>query len=369
MYGKVKFCPYCGNEARDVVATGRAGADFIFANQIDQPLSRFGIDRFSEKKTVAENVMTAKSLSDTTAREASAAVPLPLAKEDTSNEVLIQPLLPAASDNSINVVSPPKPVLVPAPQRTKWLSKLVVIGVLAGVGLWYLKKSSAPVSISAPPQISTTAPKSTKKPHKIAPKPTMSVVSVGDALSPFPISESGKHLDGMLNGAKDGNDASIMNARRLLQGVVLPPRGDRKRARTFNVAALDALQKGDSMEAVNLLLNAVKADPADQEIVNNLAYALYKAQRLQEALDAVVAALTVAPERAAAWANLGMIQADLGKTDIAVAAFMLSHRFSQNQQKTKDFLQKLIQEESSAQVRAAAEKALSQISAIPTPVQ
>lgn len=369
MYGKVKFCPYCGNEARDVVATGRAGADFIFANQIDQPLSRFGIDRFPEKKTVAENVMTAKSLRDTTEREANTAVPLPLAKEDTSNEVLIQPLLPAASDNSINVVSPPKPALVPAPQRTKWLSKLVVIGVLAGVGLWYLKNSSAPVSISAPPQVSAPVPKTAKKSQKVVQKPTMSVVSVGDALSPFPKIEAGNHLDAMLNGAKDGNDASIVNARRLLQGVALPPRGDRKRARAFNAVALDALQKGDSMDAVNLLLNAVKADPADQEIVNNLAYALYKAQRFQEALDVVLAALTLAPERSAAWANLGMIQADLGKTDIAVAAFLLSHRFSQNQQKTKDFLQKLIQEESSTQVRAAAEKALSQISAMPTPVQ
>lgn len=189
----------------------------------------------------------------------------------------------------------------------------------------------------------------------------MPVTSVGEVLSPFPLNEARKHLGAMLDGAKDGNDDTIIEARRSLKGIALPPRGDRKIARTVNTVALDSLRKGDSIEAVKWLLGAVKADPADAEVVNNLAFALYKSQRLADARSAALAALTLAPERAAAWANLAAILADEGKPDSAVAAFQLSHRFSVNKQKTKEFLQKLAQEEGSAQVREAAGKALSTI--------
>lgn len=340
-YGKVRFCPYCGKEARGAVAT------------------------LAAQKAVAANGMSGESPKkqdrqippdDTIERQAGKEAALP----------------PATGDVPIKEREPVPPPL------PKWVPALILVSLLAGTGLWYLNKPPDPALISAAPPVSAPAPRPMKMPDKIAPHPSVPesrppmaavpAVSVGDVLSLFPTSEAGKYLDAMLEGAKLGNDASIINARRLLQDVVLPRRGDRNRARASNTDALYALRNGDAMEAVNLFLNAVKADPADEEIVNNLAYALYKSKRLQEALDSAVAALALAPERSAAWANMAMIQADKGHADIAVAAFLLAHRFSQNRQKTKKFLRQLMREESSVQLRAAAEKALDRISAMPAAV-
>ena len=201
--------------------------------------------------------------------------------------------------------------------------------------------------------------------------PTASVaspatLSVGEVLALYPLNESRKHLGKMLDGARLGSDSAVTEARLALQGIILPPRGDRKAARAANAASLESLQKSEFDSAVKWSLVAVKADPSDQEVVNNLAYSLYKSRQLPDARLATLASLSLAPERTAAWANLASILAEEGKGDSAIAAFLLSHRFSQNKQKTLDFLQKLIQEDASVQVRDAAEKALSKLSATPS---
>lgn len=382
LYGRVKYCPFCGEEARDVIAMA-TGEEAVAA-----PVA-------AEKSSSVEMPAVARvHVVDYTPTEVR--VEPPVLADATLPEAPERLLKPKVEKKEAgDLAQEPNPETKLDTGRSRWFPKLIIVSVIAGIGWWYLKKSpeSAPIPTSPSVNVSKQAPSKRPKASVSAPQmpaPTMpsskqksvesssgvalpsvkeskpyatelSVTAVGEILSLFPLNETRKLLGAMLDGARDGNDAGIILARRSLQGISVPPRGDRKAARAANTTGLDALQKGDANEAVKWLLGAVKADPADQEIVNNLAFALYKSQRLVDARSAALAALTLAPERGAAWANLATILADEGKADSAVAGFLLLHRFSTNQQKTKEYLQKLIQEDASVQVREAAETALSKI--------
>ena len=164
-----------------------------------------------------------------------------------------------------------------------------------------------------------------------------------------------------MDAVKVSSDAEITEGIDALKRLVLPSRGDRKIARAANENGLAALKAESYDEAALLFISAVQADPADQEIINNLAFALEKGHRLAEARAAALSSLALAPTRSSAWANLATILAAEGKEDSAVSCFQLTYKFSQNQQKTIEYLQKLVQENSDARVRDVATKALALI--------
>ena len=193
------------------------------------------------------------------------------------------------------------------------------------------------------------------------------VPSLAGLLAQMPISEARGHLWAMLDAVRNGNDTSVTAARRQLDLLILPTHGDRKKARFENDEALKSLKNDDAQGAINRLLVAANADPADQEILNNLGFALYKADRLADAKLAMIAALALAPERASAWSNLALILANEGKTEDALSAFRLTYRYSQNTQKTRIFLEKLAQEDTSLAVRETASRALNAIPEVAPP--
>jgi len=221
-----------------------------------------------------------------------------------------------------------------------------------------------PAEKSDMPKVETTEPVKTAQPEPEAASPKLQLV---DVLQQIPVKDAQEILLAMMNAAREGDDARLRAVRRELQRIPLPSHGNRSAARLANSAALDAFRRGDFNEATEKLMNGVKADPADQELVNNLAYALYRQKRLDEAKTASVAALTLAPERTSAWSNLGEILAEDGDQDKAVLAFLLAYKFSSDQQKTHTFLQKLAQDESSFQVRNAASQTLRRIAQLPPP--
>jgi Flp pilus assembly protein TadD len=83
---------------------------------------------------------------------------------------------------------------------------------------------------------------------------------------------------------------------------------------------------------------------------------------MDEASQASMAALTLNPTRTSAWINLAMISAAQGKQKTAVSAYLLGYKYSQNPQKTEEFLAKQIQEDNEA-IRLGASKALEIIEA------
>lgn len=368
-YGKVSYCPYCGKEAAK--PPGKPEVHPI------EPEEKIPLP----KPTVKVEEETGKAFEDGRA-----------VRKPERSLGSQEPSGPQGGGSPWD------------PDRWKRYAPFGIIIALGLAGLWYLKNphdsgvppirapdgnltpdgsrpkkpvAGSPVGVQETPKPPSSKPEAVPSvvpqpvpPVSTIPAPSASpdtgeAPSVDDVLDLFPIAEASRYVNGMLAGAKNDSDAAIMSSRRLLQGVALPPHGKRKEARASNSSALEFVRTGDWKSAVRLLGNAARADPADQEIVTNLAYALYRAQRLQDARLTAIAALALAPERATAWANLGMILSDQGGTDSAVSAFMLSYRFSSNPQRTREFLQKLIQEEPSLAVRAAAERALSKISALP----
>ena len=104
----------------------------------------------------------------------------------------------------------------------------------------------------------------------------------------------------------------------------------RLRARQANTAGLAALRRNDLGGAVAKFREGAEANPADEELANNLGYALLLNGDLRSAEDALQDSLRVNPERATAWVNYGDVLAKLGQRDRALGAYMLAYHFAPN---------------------------------------
>jgi len=163
----------------------------------------------------------------------------------------------------------------------------------------------------------------------------------------------------MLSAAERKNDSELTALLSRINALPKPVKGSRKTARALNTDGLAKLRDGAADQAVGTLRQAVEADPADVEIVDNLSYASIKAGDYKSARAAGFAALAIAPSRSSAWANLGIALAETEGENQAVAAFANAYRFAGDATKTIAYLDSLSQNDSSLKVRAAAKRALS----------
>src|SRR5262249_40634002 len=74
------------------------------------------------------------------------------------------------------------------------------------------------------------------------------------------------------------------------------------------------------------------------EIINNVGVAYLKTGNLEEAARYLGGALSLAPTRAPAWANLAEVFAHARHPEEAVAAYALTYRFSKNKDTTRRYL-------------------------------
>lgn len=120
-----------------------------------------------------------------------------------------------------------------------------------------------------------------------------------------------------------------------------PARGDKQKARLANDQGLAAYKAGQYEQAKEYFLSAYQADPADAEIAGNLALVYLNLGDSKKVVETLTAALALAPGRASSWVNLATYYALQGQQREAVACYALTFHFSQNQNKTREFLQKL----------------------------
>lgn len=166
------------------------------------------------------------------------------------------------------------------------------------------------------------------------------------------------HLKNMLN-AGPGNNADLLQREAAqIRALPQPPRGDRRMARSLNQDGLDALRKNDFARAASILTNAASTDMSDEEVANNLGFALMRSGRSGEAQASLFRSLSLNPVRSSAWFNLGQLLAGANNENGAYSSFLLAYRFSGNQEKTKEWLNKLAQEDPDSRVRAAASRTL-----------
>ena len=167
------------------------------------------------------------------------------------------------------------------------------------------------------------------------------------------------YVQQMLARSANNDTAGMDAARRRLESVPRPPRQNVKEARALNGQGLEALRLNDLSNALTAFKKAQQADPADAEISGNLGYTQLKLGQFRRAEHQLVYALSLAPERASTWFNLGQVYGALGEADKATGAFANTYRYSQDSLKTREFMMRaVLAPENNETTRAALRRTL-----------
>jgi Flp pilus assembly protein TadD len=185
----------------------------------------------------------------------------------------------------------------------------------------------------------------------------------GSSLAGSPVLATGEGAVRQLIAMADagsGNAEALMAVKRQIEALPLNRHvdpGAHERARAANERGLQTLREGHMAEAVQAFQAAYQLAPTDVEIVNNFGYAYLRNHDPEAAEPWLLLALVLAPGRVNAWVNLGQAYAKQGRHGMAVACLANGYRFSRNQPATRQFLQKLAEDEDE-EVREAARQAL-----------
>ncbi|SED25318.1 Tetratricopeptide repeat-containing protein [Burkholderia sp. WP9] len=150
----------------------------------------------------------------------------------------------------------------------------------------------------------------------------------------------------MLVSAKAEDMTSVLEAAKTIDGFPRPTRGNRPTARKLNEEGLNALDASKPDEAIRLFSQATQADPSDQEIISNLAYAYAQSGQLAKSEDTAVLALSLNPRRTSVWAPLATTLAKEHRYDQALEAMWLAYQFSGDKAKTLIFIDSKLASES-----------------------
>jgi len=164
--------------------------------------------------------------------------------------------------------------------------------------------------------------------------------------------------DEMIKAAVRGDEAKVLESKSRAELAEKPQRGDRKSARALNTKGLADISAGSLNSAIESLTQAVRIDPLDAEIPSNLGYAYMKKGDYEQAKRALAQSISLQPGRGSAWATLAEAFARSGDIEKATACFNIAYTFSQNRDKTKEFLSKIVAENVDAKLTTAAKAAL-----------
>jgi hypothetical protein len=137
----------------------------------------------------------------------------------------------------------------------------------------------------------------------------------------------------------EGQEVQLEALRQQIEALPKPKRGDRKAARLQHDKGLAEFKKERYAQALQLFLTAYQLDAGDVEVVNNVGMAYLKTGNLPEAARYLGGALSLAPNRAAAWGNLAEVFARNARLEEAVAAYALTYRYSKNKDATRRLLE------------------------------
>ena len=156
-----------------------------------------------------------------------------------------------------------------------------------------------------------------------------------------------------------GHESEIQEAKSKIESSPKPKKGNKKSARKINDEGHALLNKQDIDGAVAKFSEAHRLDPSDVEIANNLGFAYLKQKNLELAQQTLIATLSLAPARSAAWSNLGDVFALSGDERKAVACYANTYRFSKDMTKTHQFMKKMNAAEDVPALKQARDGAMS----------
>lgn len=250
---------------------------------------------------------------------------------------------------------------------------LAVLAIVGGGAAYFLagNKSASPSSESAAPRAAqesapASAASSTAAETPAGPDAThrfetalarADVRSAG--IDAIPIVQASPLLD-QLAASMAGNDSQTAVAlTERLTALPTVPRGARSAARKANDRGIAALRANDNATAVAALRDAVRADPSDVEVIDNLGYAYNLSGDLEAAEFWARVALAVSPARSSAWLNLGLAAGQQGDESTSLGAMLLAHKYSGRPDRTIKAIQDVMgRANSTPEMRSAAERAL-----------
>jgi hypothetical protein len=162
--------------------------------------------------------------------------------------------------------------------------------------------------------------------------------SLGTSMSSDACATAGACVVQMLAAAGTENLAAAMAAASSMSSLPKPVRGDRAAARKLNAEGLTAMNANNPAEAVQLFSSAATADPSDEEVQSNLAYAYSAAGNFVQSVNTAGTALTINPRRTSVWAPLAVTFIKMQDRRRALDAMWLAYQFSADKQKTLDFM-------------------------------
>lgn len=169
----------------------------------------------------------------------------------------------------------------------------------------------------------------------------------------------------MLEASVSGDQSKVLEIRNQIESLPASLHGNRKAARELNTQGLTEFSNNNFDSAANIFLQAHKTDPEDAEISTNLGYSYLRLNKYDEAKTILVSSLALSPGRSSAWSNLAQVYAQGDDLTHAVAAFNLTWAFSQNKEKTKIFLEKLVSENPGTATATAALKSIEHQATMP----
>jgi Flp pilus assembly protein TadD len=165
-------------------------------------------------------------------------------------------------------------------------------------------------------------------------------------------------LEYALNDGGLSHESEILKTKLQIESSPKPAKGNQKAARAINAKGLVFSKKGEFNKAVKMFENAYILDKSDSEIANNLGFSYLKLGNIDTAKQAITIALTLSPERATAWENLGEVFGVKGDISKAVACFSNAYRFSKDRSKMHQYMNKINENESGIELKQARTKAM-----------
>lgn len=305
-------------------------------------------------------------------RSAPVAVPQQSADPEPQRATAPRPIPAAAASRTSPTPAAAEPSAA-AGTKKLLLPVLAVLVIAGGSALYFLvgNKSASPSAASSAPRaaqasVSASAASSTPAETSVRPDATHrfeSALARADVRSAgidaIPIVQASPLLD-QLAASTAGNDpqtASSASAR--LSELPKVPHGARAAARKANDRGIAALRANDNVSAVAALRDAVRADPSDVEVIDNLGYAYNLSGDLEAAEFWARVALAVSPTRSSAWLNLGIAAGQQGDETTSLGAMLLAHKYSGRPDRTIKAIQDVSgRENSTPEMRSAATRAL-----------
>ena len=165
-------------------------------------------------------------------------------------------------------------------------------------------------------------------------------------------------LEYALNDGGLSQESEIQQTILKIESSPRPTNVNKKAARKINAKGLASLKKDDFNNAVKMFEEANKLAKSDIEILNNLGFSYLKQGNLDSAQQAIILALTLSPDRATAWENLGEVFGVKGDISKAVACFSNVYRFSKDRLKVHQYMKKLNEKEDVENLKQARAKAI-----------